>query len=74
VGIGDAENDHAFLSICGRAVAVNNAVPAVKKAADLVTVADEGGGMQELIEHLLNNDLEDVQDQNRRETEVERPG
>jgi hydroxymethylpyrimidine pyrophosphatase-like HAD family hydrolase len=60
VSIGDAENDHALLSMCERAVAVNNAVPAVKKAADLVTAADGGLGVEELIEHLLKNDLEDV--------------
>ena len=34
VGVGDAENDHAFLSICECSVAVANALPAVK---------DEGG-------------------------------
>ncbi|RBP42417.1 HAD superfamily hydrolase (TIGR01484 family) [Roseimicrobium gellanilyticum] len=27
VGVGDAENDHAFLSFCGCAVAVDNALP-----------------------------------------------
>jgi hydroxymethylpyrimidine pyrophosphatase-like HAD family hydrolase len=74
VGIGDAENDRAFLSMCVRAVAVNNAVPAVIKVADLVTAADEGRGVEELIEHLLKNDLEDVQDQNCREAKVEWPG
>ena len=36
VGAGDAENDHAFLSICGCSVAVANALPAVKEGADLV--------------------------------------
>jgi HAD superfamily hydrolase (TIGR01484 family) len=30
VGIGDAENDHAFLDACGCAVAVDNALPALK--------------------------------------------
>ena len=30
VGIGDAENDHAFLSLCGCSVAVANALDAVK--------------------------------------------
>ena len=30
VGVGDAENDHAFLSICEFSVAVSNALPAVK--------------------------------------------
>src|SRR3989337_801534 len=34
VGVGDAENDHAFLSICECSVAVANALPAVKERAD----------------------------------------
>jgi hypothetical protein len=33
VGIGDAENDHAFLRVCGCAVAVANALPMVKAHA-----------------------------------------
>src|SRR5215470_3356062 len=37
VGVGDAENDHAFLRGVGFAVAVSNAVPALREAADLVT-------------------------------------
>jgi hydroxymethylpyrimidine pyrophosphatase-like HAD family hydrolase len=41
VGIGDAENDQAFLSTCGCAVAVANALPSVKEKADFV-VADHG--------------------------------
>ena len=60
VGIGDAENDHVFLSMCECAVAVRNALPMVKERADLVTVADHGRGVEKLIERLLENDLEDV--------------
>ena len=47
VGIGDAENDQAFLSACGCAVAVDNALASVKAKADLV-VADHGDGVIEL--------------------------
>src|SRR5437868_9727836 len=57
VGIGDAENDHAFLSWCECGVAVANAIPALKNGADLVTTADHGGGVVELIEKLIQNDL-----------------
>lgn len=57
VGVGDAENDHAFLDACECAVAVANALPAVKKRADVVTTADHGEGVQELIEALLADDL-----------------
>jgi hypothetical protein len=52
-GIGDAENDHAFLSVCGCSVAVANALDAVKATADLVTKADHGAGVAEAIDALL---------------------
>ena len=57
VGVGDAENDHAFLSICECAVAVANALEAVKTKADIVTFADHGAGVTELIEEMLADDL-----------------
>jgi HAD superfamily hydrolase (TIGR01484 family) len=57
VGIGDAENDHAFLAMCGCAAAVDNALPAVKDRADLVTAAARGLGVAELIERMLRDDL-----------------
>ena len=60
VGIGDAENDHSFLSICGCSVAVSNAIPMLKEQVDLVTVGDHGAGAGELIERLLANDLSDL--------------
>lgn len=60
VGIGDAENDHAFLSFCGCGVAVRNALPALKDHADLVTQAPHGEGVTELIELLIATDLEGV--------------
>ena len=50
VGVGDAENDHAFLSVCGCAVAVANALPAVKDEADLVTAGARGDGVVELVD------------------------
>src|SRR5688572_25365379 len=40
VGVGDAENDHAFLALCECAVAVENALPALKDKADLVMARD----------------------------------
>ena len=57
VGVGDAENDHAFLSICECSVAVANALPAVKAKADIVTFADHGAGVTELIDEMLADDL-----------------
>jgi hypothetical protein len=60
VGVGDAENDHAFLDCCECAVAVANAIPSLKEKASLVTKGERGAGVSELIEHLLNNDLADL--------------
>jgi HAD superfamily hydrolase (TIGR01484 family) len=60
VGIGDAENDHAFLSMCECAVAVANALPSVKEQADLVTDGDHGAGVIELIDKLLTSDLSEL--------------
>lgn len=60
VGIGDAENDQAFLSGCECAVAVANALDSVKQRVDLVTAGDHGAGVVELIEALLRNDLKEL--------------
>jgi len=57
VGVGDAENDHAFLSICEISAAVANALPAVKETADLVLQTDHGAGVSELIREMLADDL-----------------
>jgi hydroxymethylpyrimidine pyrophosphatase-like HAD family hydrolase len=57
VGVGDAENDHAFLKFCEFSAAVSNALPAVKDTADMVTVADHGHGVMELIDAMLQDDL-----------------
>ena len=57
VGVGDAENDHAFLSICECSAAVANALPAVKDTADVVLRSEHGAGVTELIRELLADDL-----------------
>jgi HAD superfamily hydrolase (TIGR01484 family) len=57
VGVGDAENDHAFLALCECSAAVANALPMVKETADFVTRADHGAGVRELIAELLDDDL-----------------
>jgi haloacid dehalogenase-like hydrolase len=53
IGIGDAENDHAFLELCECSVAVGNALPAVKDRCDLVMASANGRGVAELISMLL---------------------
>ncbi len=60
IGAGDAENDHAFLSICECAVAVGNSVRTLRERADLVTREDRGAGVAELIDRVLANDLADL--------------
>jgi hydroxymethylpyrimidine pyrophosphatase-like HAD family hydrolase len=60
VGIGDAENDHAFLRLCECRIAVSNALPMLKESADLVTRYDHGGGVRELIDRLIDADLRDL--------------
>jgi hypothetical protein len=52
-GVGDAENDHAFLAICGYSVAVANALPVIREKVHYVTKGDHGDGVTELIEQLL---------------------
>jgi HAD superfamily hydrolase (TIGR01484 family) len=61
VGVGDAENDHAFLSLCECSVAVANALPMVKERADFSTTADHGAGVTELIDKLIADDLKDLE-------------
>jgi hydroxymethylpyrimidine pyrophosphatase-like HAD family hydrolase len=61
VGVGDAENDHAFLARCECSVAVANALPALKERADVVTVGERGAGVAELIDRLLECDLAEVE-------------
>jgi hydroxymethylpyrimidine pyrophosphatase-like HAD family hydrolase len=57
VGIGDAENDHAFLARCGLAVAVADALPSVREEADVVMRGGAGAGTVELIDALLADDV-----------------
>jgi hydroxymethylpyrimidine pyrophosphatase-like HAD family hydrolase/energy-coupling factor transporter ATP-binding protein EcfA2 len=57
VGVGDAENDHAFLALTECAAAVGNALDALKKRADFVCNGAAGEGVTELIERLIESDL-----------------
>ncbi len=60
VGIGDAENDLAFLRLCERSVAVANALPLLKDQSDLITQEEDGRGVAELAALLIENDLTDI--------------
>lgn len=63
VGIGDAENDHAFLRLCACAVTVAGALHSLKEGADIVTRGDNGAGVVELIDALVADDLRTYQPQ-----------
>jgi HAD superfamily hydrolase (TIGR01484 family) len=56
VGVGDAENDHAFLSACGCSAAVANALPMVKDTADIRLSAPRGAGVIELMNMVMRRD------------------
>ena len=60
VGVGDAENDHAFLRVCECSAAVANALPAVKDTADIVMKKDHGAGVADLIDRMISTDLYDL--------------
>lgn len=57
VGVGDAENDLPFLRMSGLSAAVANALPSVKKEADVVLDKPRGEGVINLIDALLSDDL-----------------
>jgi hydroxymethylpyrimidine pyrophosphatase-like HAD family hydrolase len=56
IGIGDAENDDAFLSLCGLSVAVANAIPSLKERVHTVTAGEDGAGVVEILQKLLSNE------------------
>jgi HAD superfamily hydrolase (TIGR01484 family) len=57
-GVGDAENDQVFLTLCGYSAAVGNALSFLKKQVHYVTKATHGAGVEEFIEKLLSSDSE----------------
>src|SRR3989454_2354253 len=62
VGVGDAENDHAFLASCECSVAVENALDTLKQRVDWVTKQGHGAGTIELIQALVAADLSYLSD------------
>ena len=56
VAVGDAENDHALLRMCGCGAAVANALPALKDTANLVLEGERGAGVEELIAHVIERE------------------
>lgn len=56
IGVGDAENDHAFLRMVGCAAAVADAVPAVIGASDVKLQRPDGEGIAELVRMAIDDD------------------
>jgi len=63
VGVGDAENDQAFLEQCQYSAAVANALPMLKERVDWVTNGERGAGVIELIDQILSSDLSELEPQ-----------
>jgi hydroxymethylpyrimidine pyrophosphatase-like HAD family hydrolase len=57
VAVGDAENDHVFLTEAELGAAVANALPTLRERADLVLRGAAHHGVEELIEQILADDL-----------------
>lgn len=49
IAVGDAENDHHLLEVCELGIAVDNAVSALKRRADVVLDASDGAGVAALL-------------------------
>ncbi|WP_049560773.1 HAD-IIB family hydrolase [Nonomuraea sp. SBT364] len=60
VAVGDAENDHAFLSAAECGAAVANAVPALLRQCDLPLGREAGHGVVQLAELLLSGELDQI--------------
>jgi hydroxymethylpyrimidine pyrophosphatase-like HAD family hydrolase len=56
IGIGDAENDYAFLNLSGFSVAVGNAIPSLKERVHAVTSGEDRAGVVEILQRLLTNE------------------
>ncbi|MDZ4837664.1 MAG: HAD-IIB family hydrolase [Candidatus Melainabacteria bacterium] len=74
VVIGDGENDHAMFSICECSVAVGDALVSVKEHADLIMRGENGHGVVELINKLIENDLCETDTSNRISLGVQQDG
>ena len=54
MAIGDQENDIAMIEYAGVGVAMDNAIPAVKEAANFITKSNLEDGVAYAIENMLN--------------------
>lgn len=61
VAVGDAENDHAFLTAAECGAAVANALPSLRDACDLPLSGANGAGVRELAELFMSGELDTVE-------------
>jgi len=54
IACGDAMNDYEMLRLAGLSVAMENAVPRIKEAADFVTLSNDADGVAHVIETFLD--------------------
>jgi HAD superfamily hydrolase (TIGR01484 family) len=60
VGIGDAQNDLAFLTACECSVAVANALESVREAADITVSEPRGAGVEQIMQRIVDTDLAEL--------------
>jgi hydroxymethylpyrimidine pyrophosphatase-like HAD family hydrolase len=60
VGVGDAENDHAFLALCECSAATGNALESVKERVDVILSGFDGAAVATLASRIRDDDLADV--------------
>lgn len=65
VAIGDSQLDIPMLKAAGLGVAVDNAIPEVKKAAAMVCASNDDGGVADVIEKILSEGNDENKAQNR---------
>ena len=58
MAIGNDTNDIEFIAECGDGVAMDNAIPEAKSAADLVTASNDEDGVAQVLEALVQGEIE----------------
>ena len=53
IAFGDEQNDLSLIENAGLGVAMGNAVPELKKAADLITCTNQDDGLSVVLEQIL---------------------
>lgn len=57
VGMGDNDNDMSVMTMCATGIAVSNAIPAIKRAADYITVDNNSSAAAAVIHAIENGQI-----------------